>query len=108
MQILPHIRRDLKEWLEDLHGINADEPVFSGDPLSDLPKVRKAQWEKTAQPGGKMSKREGLVLDCMNRAIESDCLTYEQLVDKHPEIIIMMESQAGGSKLIEQTLNMCI
>ncbi|AEI99166.1 NS1 [Porcine bocavirus H18] len=106
MQILPHIRRDLKEWLEDLHGINTDEPIFSGDPLSDLPKVRKAQWEKTTQPGGKMSKREGLVLDCMNRAIESDCLTYEQLVDKHPEIIIMMESQAGGSKLIEQTLNM--
>lgn len=105
-QLPPNERKKLKFWLDTHYGINTEEPIFTGDPLSDLPKVSKAQWERTTQPGGKMSKRESLVLDCMNRAIESDCLTYEQLVDKHPELVIMMESQAGGNRLIEQTLNM--
>ena len=106
LQLPPDERKNLKDWLDESFGINTSEPIFTGDPLADLPKVSKAQWDKTTQPGGKMSKRESLVLDCMNRAIESDCLTYEQLVDKHPELIIMMESQAGGNRLIEQTLNM--
>lgn len=101
-----NMRRKLKDWIDQHYGLIKQEPIFSGDPLSDLPKVSKAQWEQTANPGGRMSKRESLVLDCMNRAIESDCLTYEQLVDKHPELVIMMESQAGGNRLIEQTLTM--
>ncbi|AVR53749.1 nonstructural protein 1 [Rodent bocavirus] len=106
MRLPVNERIDLKQWLEKTYGLNSSEPIFTGDPLSDLPKVSKAQWDKTTQPGGRMSKRESLVLDCMNRAIESDCLTYEQLVDKHPELVIMMESQAGGNRLIEQTLTM--
>lgn len=100
------IRRELQEKVAaDFNG-QKTEPVFGGDPYGDLPKVERASWVRTTQPGGHMTKREGLVLDLMNRAIEEDLLTYEQLVNAHPELIIMMESQAGGARLIEQTLNM--
>lgn len=104
--IRPEHRRRLQfQLLQDFNG-QQSEPIFGGDPLSDLPKVERATWQKTSQPAGKMTKREGLVLDCMQRAVDGDLLTYEQMVDAHPELVIMLESQAGGGRLIEQTLSM--
>ena len=104
--IRPEQRRRLQFQLLQVFNGQQSEPIFGGDPLSDLPKVEKAVWDKTAQPAGRMTKREGLVLDCMRRAVEGDLLTYEQMVDAHPELVIMLESQAGGSRLLEQTLSM--
>nr|AYW35040.1 NS1 [Rodent bocavirus] len=100
------IRRQLRDDLQGDFNGQQSEPVFGGDPLGALPKVKQARWDNVTQAGGKMTKREGLVLDCMNRALEDDLLTYEQLVDKHPEMVVMFESQPGGSRLIEQTLGM--
>lgn len=53
-----------------------------------------------------MTKKEGLMIDCLRRCHENHLLTYEDLVNTCPDLIIMLESQPGGSKLIEQTLHM--
>lgn len=100
------LRRAIQEKLAGIFNGQKSEPVFAGDPYGDLPKVGKAEWTRTTQPAGRMTKREGLVLDCMNRAIEENLLTYEQMVNTHPELVVMMESQPGGARLLEQTLNM--
>lgn len=101
-----HIRKDLWERMSDIFNNQQREPVFGGDPYGELPKVQEAKWLQTTQPGGKMTKRESLMLDLMNRALTDNLLTYEQLVGKHPELVVMMESQPGGARLIEQTLHM--
>ncbi|QKV09257.1 NS1 [Squirrel bocaparvovirus] len=98
-----------KQWTEDIHVHNSNnslEPVFSGDPYGTLPKVDQANWQKTIQPGGRMTKREGLMLDCMQRCFDKHLLTYEQLVNEHPDLVVMIESQPGGARLLEQILSM--
>lgn len=104
--IQPWVR---KQWTEDIQQNNSNngtEPVFAGDPYGLLPKVAQANWQQAAQPGGKMTKREGLMLDCMQRCFDKHLLTYEQLVGEHPDLVVMIESQPGGARLLEQILGM--
>ncbi|ATV81497.1 NS1 [Rousettus leschenaultii bocaparvovirus 1] len=82
------------------------EPVFGGDPFGALPQVMPANWNALAKPGGRMTKKEGLMLDCLKQCLDNHLLTPEQLMDFNPSLVVMMESQSGGSKLLEQTLNM--
>lgn len=104
--IHPWVRR---QWFEDITkgaARNQVEPVFTGEPYGDLPKVEQASWERTTQPAGRMTKREGLMLDCMKRCFDNHYTTYEDLVEACPDLVIMIESQPGGSRLIEQILGM--
>lgn len=102
----PHFRRALVEKLEEVYNAQSSDPVFGGDFGGELPKVTRASWSTTAIPGGRMNKREALNLDLMNRAFEENLLTYEDLVDKHPDLVLMIESQTGGARQLEQVLNM--
>nr|WRQ19901.1 MAG: NS1 protein [Bocaparvovirus sp.] len=104
--VQPWVRKQWMEHIQQNNANNGTEPVFSGDPYGLLPKVAQANWQQTTQPGGKMTKREGLMLDCMNRCFEQHLLTYEQLVGKHPDLVVMIESQPGGARLLEQVLGM--
>nr|WDW25773.1 MAG: nonstructural protein 1 [Canine parvovirus] len=101
----PSYRKILQRALyEETSG--SREPRYSGDPYGELPEVAQAAWTQSSQPSGHMTKREGLMLDCMKRCFDGNILTYEQLVDAHPELVIMIESQTGGSRLLEQILQM--
>ncbi|AEM37593.1 NS1 [California sea lion bocavirus 1] len=84
------------------------EPKFSGDIFTDLPKVPKANWQESNQPSpsSKMTKREMLMLDCIDRCEKDNLLTYEDLVDNCSALLVMLESQPGGGRLIENLLQM--
>lgn len=100
-----HMRRQIFERLKKITDRSL-EPVFGGDPYGDLPKVEKAEWLQTTSGGGRMTKREGLMLDCMRRCFSENITSYEEMVGKCPDLTIMIESQAGGSRLIEQVMGM--
>nr|QEV86881.1 nonstructural protein 1 [Bocaparvovirus carnivoran3] len=114
-KIVPyHVRR---EWWNQLRDkvLVRDEPIFKGDVFGDLPKVNAASWkltgtvgQGTAQPhvNARMSKKESLILDCLKRCEDNLWLTYEDLVGGCADLILMLESMPGGSKLIESVLNM--
>lgn len=99
-----------KQWLQQLRDsvTKGFEPVFSGDIFSDLPKVPKAAWHAvdSAPSTSRMTKRETLMLDCIDRCEKDHLLTYENLVNGCPDLVVMLESQPGGSKLIENILSM--
>ncbi|ATV81491.1 NS1 [Rhinolophus pusillus bocaparvovirus 2] len=86
----------------------ATEPSFSGEPFATLPAVRAAEWQGVDRAGGptRMNKRESLMLDCLQRCKEGNLLTYEQLVNTHPELAVMIEALPGGARLVEQVLHM--
>lgn len=105
-EISPEIRGDLHRKASEVFTGNQGEPVFGGDPYGDLPNVGNPGWTKSVQPAGRMTKREGLVLACMRRAVDDNLLTYEQMVNACPELVVMMESQPGGARLLQQTLQM--
>lgn len=100
-----------KLWLA-LHGTQTlmnTEPAFSGQLFGNLPEVKQTEWKTGTGPLGgpsKPTKREVLMMDCMKRCEEKNLLTYEELVNQHAELVVMIESQPGGSKLIEQVLQM--
>lgn len=102
----PKFRRPLIEALDDDFSIPSSGPVFAGDPGGELPKVSRATWSSTSTPGGRMTKREALALDLVNRAAEEHLLTYEDLVEAHPELVIMIENQQGGDRMLQNTLHM--
>ncbi|AGL09956.1 nonstructural protein [Bat bocavirus XM30] len=103
----PFIRRQLHTALNNTVVNKSVEPVFSGDPFMDLPEVGKTTWTKTGgHSSTKMSKRETLMCDCLKRCVAEHLLTYEDLIAKHPDMVIMIESQPGGSRLLEQLLQM--
>ncbi|AEM37606.1 NS1 [California sea lion bocavirus 3] len=99
-----------KQWLQYLRDsvVKKLEPVFSGDIFGDLPKVPNAKWQTdSASPSSsKPTKRETLMLDCIDRCEKNHYLTYEDLVDGCPDLVIMLESQPGGSRLIETLIQM--
>nr|APC23176.1 NS1 [Simian bocavirus] len=104
--IQPWVRKHWTDELQAHNSRNKEEPVFTGDPFGMLPKVDQANWTGAVQSRVKMTKREGLMIDCMQRCLESHLLTYEQLVGKHPDLVVMIESQPGGARLLEQILGM--
>ena len=82
------------------------EPMFRGDLFGNLPEVGEARWTKTGGAERAMTKRESLMIDCMKKCEALNLLTYEDLVNECPEIVIMIESMPGGGKLLEQMLHM--
>nr|QEV86845.1 nonstructural protein 1 [Bocaparvovirus carnivoran5]QEV86962.1 NS1 [Bocaparvovirus carnivoran6] len=112
---VPPIKR--REWWNLLRDkvLVKEEPIFKGDVFGDLPKVNTASWKLTgtmglggAQPhvNARMSKKESLILDCLKRCEDNLWLTYEDLVGGCADLVLMLESMPGGSKLIESVLNM--
>ncbi|ATV81488.1 NS1 [Rhinolophus pusillus bocaparvovirus 1] len=102
------MRRQL--WL-NLQATNValhTEPSFGGELFGQLPKVQQAGWRETEKAGGnqRMTKRESLMVDCLERCRQGDILTYEQLVAKHSDMVVMLEASPGGGRLIEQILQM--
>nr|WOA03325.1 NS1 [Rat bocavirus]WOA03352.1 NS1 [Rat bocavirus] len=102
----PTHRRPLIEALDNDFAVPSSGPVHTGDPGGELPKVSRASWSNTATPGGKMNKREALALDLVQRAHDENLLTYEDLVANHPELVIMIENQPGGDRMLQNTLHM--
>nr|WFG61357.1 MAG: NS1 [Rhinolophus bat parvovirus] len=101
-------RKRMWQELKNSQEAMATEPSFSGEPFATLPQVPRAQWKGTERVGGaqKMNKREGMMLDCLQRCKAGNILTYEQLVNNEPDLVVMMEAIPGGAKLIEQVLHM--
>lgn len=93
--------------LQQTAACNQVEPVFRGDLFGALPKVQ-STWQPSSSrvTVNKLNKKEGLVLDCLTRCYSNNLLTYEDMVESCPELLVMMESQTGGNKLIQQALNM--
>lgn len=85
-----------------------NEPRFSGVEMSTLPEVRKQTWSSTSgtAEGTKITRKQSCMIDCMQRALTNHWLTYEQLVLGCPDLVVMLESQPGGSKLVDQMLHM--
>ncbi|UYL69198.1 nonstructural protein 1 [Mink bocavirus] len=106
-----HCRR---QWVDNIKKyVSRDvEPVFTGELFGTLPEVSKSGWD--ARKSGecmndnpqKITKREKLMLDCLKRCEDERLTTYEDLVNKCPELVVMLEATSGGSKLIDQMLGM--
>lgn len=99
-------RKRLYNMLLDRVVATSNEPVFDGD-ITRLPKVTANTWTAAApDTSSKMTKKQSLMLDCMQRCLQNHWLTYETMVIGCPDLIVMLESQPSGSRLIEQLLNM--
>nr|AWV66970.1 Non-structural ORFs [Bat bocavirus] len=101
----PEDRRPLYEELLTSAVRNLSEPVFTGN-VVNLPKVQSAKWDDVQSPSGKMTKKQATMIDCVQTCFNENIITYEDLVSEHPEIVIMIESQPGGNRLIQQLLKM--
>nr|WDW25810.1 MAG: nonstructural protein 1 [Canine parvovirus] len=105
--IMPHLR---KQWINALRDTVCQkmDPVFAGDMFEDLPKVPKSTWSADSSTANKskITKKESLMIDCIDRCEKNHYLTYEDLVNGCTDLVIMLESQPGGSKLIENLLHM--
>nr|WPV03059.1 nonstructural protein 1 [buhirugu virus 26] len=99
-------RRKIWEKLRRQVAANANEPSFGGDMFGELPQVQQAEWSAVASTKKPMSKREGLMLDCLKRCTDQNLLTYEDLVNACSDLVVMIEAMPGGGKLIEQVLGM--
>nr|UMO75509.1 MAG: nonstructural protein 1 [Hedgehog bocavirus]UMO75512.1 MAG: nonstructural protein 1 [Hedgehog bocavirus] len=99
-------RRRIFEQLLKTITSHTNEPSFGGELFEDLPKVNQASWSQVASTSRSMTKREGLMLDCMKRCTDNHLLTYEALVNHCPELVVMLEALPGGNRLIEQVLSM--
>lgn len=77
------------------------------NPWRDLPQVNKNILLKEKNTGGKnrITKKTSLMLDMLTRCKDKLLTTYEDMVREEPELLLMLES-SGGTKLIEQLLNM--
>lgn len=76
-------------------------------PWEELPQVNKNILLKEKNTGGKnrITKKTSLMLDMLTRCKDKLLTTYEDMVREEPELLLMLES-SGGTKLIEQLLNM--
>lgn len=54
----------------------------------------------------KPNKKEKLMLNLLDKCSELNLLVYEDLVANCPELLLMLEGQPGGARLIEQVLGM--
>lgn len=54
----------------------------------------------------KPNKKEKLMLNLLDKCNELNLLVYEDLVANCPELLLMLEGQPGGARLIEQVLGM--
>nr|AYN63510.1 NS1 protein [Canine minute virus] len=98
-----------KQWLNILRHnvIQKNEPIFAGEMFDVLPKVPESSWKiDMLSSQSKITKRETLMIDCMNRCEQNYWLTYEDLVNGCADLVVMLECQSGGNKLIEQILSM--
>nr|QBJ04579.1 NS1 [Tasmanian devil-associated bocavirus 1] len=77
-----------------------NNPIFSGHCFANLPSVSTQTMSK------KLSKKEKLMLDCLQRCDSDYITTYEDLVEKHGELVIQFEATPGGSNLLQQVLHM--
>lgn len=105
--ILDGIRFVLHSELE--RTFMSNEPVLRGSvgPWNELPKVGPIQWQEGKERTGltnKVNKRESLVLGLVQQCEERLLVTYEDLVTGAPELLIMLESQPGGNRLLQQAL----
>ncbi|ALT04901.1 nonstructural protein 1 [Bocaparvovirus lagomorph1] len=84
------------------------EPVASGSETVSLPEVsvQRFKLDKEPDPEQRMNKKQAMMLDAVQRSTHNHWLTYEDMVRGAPELLIMLESQPGGNKLIEQLLQM--
>lgn len=97
-------RKAILEALEKGTGKGLMEPVYDG--TDGLPQVQTANWDSIQNGSSKMTKQEALMLGIMQICTNEFILTYEELVQKHPEQVVMIESRPGGSKRLEQLLRM--
>ncbi|AKG54757.1 non-structural protein 1 [Canine bocavirus] len=104
--VLPQVRKQWLNYLRDSVCQKAD-PVFSGDMFENLPKVPRATWSADVSSNkSKITKKETLMIDCIDRCEKNHLLTYEDLVNECSDLVIMLGSQPGGTKLIETLLQM--
>ncbi|QDS02905.1 NS1 [Bocaparvovirus primate3] len=78
----------------------------------------RAAWEELPQVGEqrlvastssteyKANKKERLMLNLLEKCKDLNLLTYEDLVSNCPDLLLMLEGQPGGARLIEQVLGM--
>ncbi|QPL20078.1 nonstructural protein 1 [Eptesicus fuscus bocavirus] len=86
---------------------DGERELMMKNPWEDLPQVNRNILLKEKNAGGKnrITKKTGLMLDMLTRCKEKLLTTYEDMVKEEPELLLMLES-SGGTKLIEQLLNM--
>lgn len=108
-RILCHyMRKALVERLQSDSEEDTGEPVHKMGRFDILPQVTENQFETNIPPtrATKVNKRTGLMLDLLQRCDDKNLVSYEDLVEQATELVVMIEGQTGGAKLIEQTLTM--
>lgn len=107
-----HIRYDLWKALYDTYSDHPAEQMLAPDVTMwrGLPTVSTNQIDSVDAASVpkpiKLSKKHRVMMDLIQRATTKLLLTYNDLVEHTPDLLLMLEGMAGGSKTVEQLLTM--
>nr|AJD85769.1 non-structural protein NS1 [Human bocavirus] len=108
---LPLLEHNRKAYLQELESEVIPGPstmAFGGrGAWEQLPEVGEQRLiTSTASTAYKANKKEKLMLNLLDKCDELNLLVYEDLVSACPDLLLMLEGQPGGARLIEQVLGM--
>nr|AIY27459.1 NS1 [Porcine bocavirus] len=106
--ITHYLRKGLHDRLVMNSSEETGEPVHKMPRWGDLPQVGENSLarENTAPRPSKITKKQHVMLDTLQRCEEEFICTREDLTMLHPDIVIMFESSPSGSKTLDEVLEM--
>lgn len=108
---LPLLEHNRKAYLQELESEVIPGPstmAFGGrGAWEHLPEVGEQRLiTSNTSNAYKANKKEKLMLNLLDKCDELNLLVYEDLVSACPDLLLMLEGQPGGARLIEQVLGM--
>lgn len=104
----PGIRRALQNKCSIHLEEQRATPLKQFELFESLPEVSAPGWDQpsTSQQNRRMNKKEEAIVSLMQTCAREHLLTYEAVVDNHPEQVIILEAMPGGGRLVQQMLQM--
>lgn len=106
--ITHYLRKALYDRLVMNSAEETGEPVHKAARWSDLPEVGENSLarQNTATRPTKLTRKQHVMLDTLQRCQEEFICTKEELTMLHPDLVIMFESSPAGSRTLEEVLEM--
>lgn len=106
--ITHYLRKGLHDRLVMNSSEETGEPVHKMARWGELPQVGENSLarENTRPRPAKITKKQCVMIDTLQRCEDEHICTKEELTMLHPDLVIMFESSPGGSRTLDEVLEM--